>query len=47
MTSRIFLRLVPVVDGLCLLLLVDEFPKGGGFDPSEELSFLLGGFFVA
>lgn len=47
MTSCIFLRLVPVVNGLGLLLLVDQFPNSRGLDPSKELSFLLGGFLVA
>jgi hypothetical protein len=47
LTAGVFLGPVPVVDGLALLLLVDEFPEGGGLDPAEEFPLLLGGLLVA
>jgi hypothetical protein len=47
LAAGVFLGLVPVVDGLGLLLLGDEFPEGGRFDASEEFALLLGGLLGA
>jgi hypothetical protein len=47
LTSRIVLRLIPIVDRLGLFLLVNEFPKGRRLYSSEELALLFRSLLVA
>jgi hypothetical protein len=47
LAAGVLFRLVPVVDRLRLLLLVDQLPEGRRLDPAEELALLLRGLLVA